>query len=245
MTKKFFNSTSTAVDESLAGLISCNPLLSLISKHRVVYRTDISLIKDEQVTLISGGGSGHEPAHIGFIGDGMLSACVCGDVFASPSASQVFSAIKQCASSKGILLIVKNYTGDRLQFGKASERAMKELNVNVKMVIVGDDCAIPADKTKSVGRRGIAGTVFVHKIAGAAAKDGKSLMQVYEAAKFAAENIGTVGIALTPCSMFGISPNFRIEPDKMEFGLGIHGGFLLIMQKRAYSRTNYLVLDTP
>jgi dihydroxyacetone kinase len=173
MSKQLFNKQKDIVDESLAGLITSNPLLSLIKSQRVLYRSDIDSVKDSQVSIISGGGSGHEPLHVGFIGPGLLSAVVCGDVFASPSASQVFSAIKRVSTPKGVLLIVKNYTGDRLQFGKgiivffltsAAERAKLELGIEVAMVIVSDDCSIPASKTRGVGRRGLAGTIFVHKV---------------------------------------------------------------------------------
>ena len=151
-----------------------------------MYRADIAKVRDEQVTLISGGGSGHEPSHAGFVGDGMLSAAVAGDVFASPSASQVLAAIKLVAGKKGVLLIVKNYTGqlvafyprhalsaveetasegtscsgDRLQFGKAAERAKCELSLDVKMVVVGEDCAIPKDNIGVAGRRGLAGVIL-------------------------------------------------------------------------------------
>ncbi|KAJ3279049.1 hypothetical protein HK104_001822 [Borealophlyctis nickersoniae] len=149
----------------------------------------------------------------------MLSAAVCGDVFASPSASQVFAAIKLAAGKMGVLLIVKNYTGDRLQFGKAAERAKRELGVGVEMVVVGDDCAIGRDRV-GAGRRGLSGVLFVHKIAGYVARSGAPLEEVRRHAQHVADNIGTVGVALTPCTIPGAAPAFSIGPSEMELGLG-------------------------
>lgn len=223
MGKKLFNTPEKVVDESLQGFVIANPGLSLISSHRVVHMSKIP----QQVALISGGGSGHEPAHIGFIGSGILTAAVCGDIFASPSAKQVIVAIKKVNAGNGVLCIIKNYTGDRLQFGKACERARSD-GIESEMVIVGDDCAIPRSKL-GAGRRGLCGTLFVHKIAGAASRKGLPLKKVFELASNVSKNVGTVGIALTPCSIPGQKASFTIDDDKMNLGLGIHGesGFLV------------------
>ncbi|KAI9203040.1 Dak1 domain-containing protein [Polychytrium aggregatum] len=215
--KKLINLPAKVVDESLAGLVAGNPGLVLDAENRVVRLKK----KRNQVALISGGGSGHEPAHAGFVGDGVLSAAVCGDVFASPSAKQVLAAIEGSNNGSGALLIVKNYTGDRLQFGKAGERA-KQRGIDVELVVVADDCAIPRSML-GAGRRGLSGTLFVHKIAGAAAYTGLSLKEVGSVARAVSANVGTVGVALTPCSIPGKSPTFSILPDNMELGLGIHG----------------------
>src|SRR5207245_548135 len=156
------------------------------------------------------GGSGHEPAHAGFVGAGMLTAAVLGEVFTSPSVTSVFAAIKACAGASGTLLIVKNYTGDRLNFGVAAEMARAE-GIPVETVVVADDVAL-ADSENHAGRRGIAGTIFVHKIAGAAAAAGKDLPQVAQIAQSAAENLGSMGVSLsagTPVS--GAKPSFLLE----------------------------------
>ncbi|KAJ3226518.1 hypothetical protein HK099_004694 [Clydaea vesicula] len=217
---KFYNDATTVVDEALNGLINTNPMLSLLRKHRVIYRSDIAAVRDHEVTLISGGGSGHEPSHAGFVGDGMLSAAVCGDVFASPSASQVIAAIKTVRSNKGILLIVKNYTGDRLQFGKAAIRAKKDLNIEIKLLVIGDDAAIPKEKVKSVGRRGLAGILLCHKILGAMAKKGCSLEEIFFQGEMIAKNLGTIGVATSPCTLFGKTPVLFTDANVMEIGLG-------------------------
>jgi dihydroxyacetone kinase len=152
-----------------------------------------SHVDKNKVALVSGGGSGHEPAHAGFVGDGMLDAAVCGDVFASPSVAAVLAAIRHVTGQPGCLLIVKNYTGDRLNFGLAAERAKLE-GLNVEMVVVADDCALPPPLGVA-GRRGLAGTLFVHKCAGAAAAAGDTLELVAEEARAAANSVGTMGVA--------------------------------------------------
>ena len=165
------------------------------------------------MSIISGGGSGHEPAHAGFVGEGMLTAAVLGGVFASPSVSAVLTAILAVSGKPGCLLIVKNYTGDRLNFGIALEKA-KAAGIPCEMVIVADDCALE-DKGVT-GRRGIAGTVFVHKVAGAAAAAGKSLAEVAEAAREASNCIGSMGVAMTPCNLPGASPSDRLGGNMIE-----------------------------
>ena len=179
-----------------------------------------------QVALLSGGGSGHEPAHAGFIGKGMLSAAVCGGVFASPSVDSILAGIRSICvpGGKGCLLIVKNYTGDRLNFGLAAETCKAE-GIPCEMVIVGDDVAVNAGKEDDgtiTGRRGLAGTVFVHKCAGAVAEAGGSLAEVAAAARSAAESVGSMGVALTTCTVPGGKPSDRIGENEMELGLGIH-----------------------
>ncbi|KAJ3129210.1 hypothetical protein HK098_002194 [Nowakowskiella sp. JEL0407] len=220
--KKLINDKSVTVDESLIGLTLVNPSLSLDSQNRVIYRSDISTYKSTHVTIISGGGSGHEPSHAGFVGPGMLSAAVCGSVFASPSATQVLAALRIVGGDKGVLVIVKNYTGDRLQFGKAVERAKKE-GLKCAVVVVSEDCAISKSQMGRAGRRGLAGTLFVHKIAGAAAAEGLPLEEVARRAQYVADNIGTIGVSLTPCTLPGSKSAFALGDDEMEFGLGIHG----------------------
>jgi dihydroxyacetone kinase len=222
--KKIINSPANAVRESLLGLVALNPNLYLLPTHNVVVRKDVALsneAKNAQVHLISGGGSGHEPSHAGWIGKGMLSAAVCGDVFASPSASAVLEGLNAVSGDKGTLVIVKNYTGDRLNFGRAAKRAEAE-GGKVKMVVIGDDCGIPKTE-RFAGRRGLVGTVLVEKIAGWAAASGKSLDKVTELAQLVADNCGTVGFSLTTCSIPGKSPAFHLEAGEIELALGIHG----------------------
>ncbi|MED5226807.1 MAG: dihydroxyacetone kinase subunit DhaK [Pseudomonadota bacterium] len=182
---------------------------------KVVVRSDW---KKDKVSLISGGGSGHEPAHAGFVGRGLLTAAVCGEIFASPSVDAVLAGILAVTGTSGCLLIVKNYTGDRLNFGLAAEKA-RSLGIKVEIVIVDDDIALPND----IQARGIAGTVFVHKIAGALAEQGRTLEEVARAAKTAAASISSLGISLSTCSVPGVDNTERLEPGMAELGLGIHG----------------------
>src|SRR5947208_1584429 len=219
--KKLINRPDQVVDEMLDGLLALYPNLSRLSGYNVVLRSDFEERRDEQVAIISGGGSGHEPAHAGFIGSGMLSAAVAGEIFTSPSVDSVLAAIRAVAGNQGVLLIVKNYTGDRMNFGLAAEMARSE-GTRVATVVIADDVAL-ANVESNAGRRGIAGTVFVHKIAGAAAAEGKDLPQVAALAQAAAESIGTMGVSLSA----GVSPatgqaSFTLE-DEVELGLGIHG----------------------
>ena len=224
---KFLNDANDAVVESLLGFVQTHPncqLLDGLPDVKVVVRANtlLSNVDKNKVALISGGGSGHEPAHAGFVGEGMLNAAVCGDVFASPSVAAVLAAIRHCCGPNGCLLIVKNYTGDRLNFGLAAERAKLE-GYKVEMVVVGDDCALPPPLGVA-GRRGLAGTLFVHKIAGAAANSGLGLAAVKLEAMQAAASIGTVGVAVAAHTLPGASaPARRIAGGQMEIGLGIHG----------------------
>lgn len=172
--------------------------------------------------MISGGGSGHEPAHAGFVGYGMLDAAVCGDVFASPSQIQVYNGLKETASNKGTLMIVKNYSGDCMNFNNAAELA-KEDGLLVDAVYVNDDIAVK-DSLYTVGRRGVAGTVLVHKIAGAKAEEEADLAEVKRVAQKVIDNVRSFGFALTSCTVPSAgTPTFEIGEDEVEFGVGIHG----------------------
>ena len=195
MGHKFLNDPGSAVTEMLEGFVQSHPGVKLLDGFPDVKVVVRSHVDKHKVALVSGGGSGHEPAHAGFVGDGMLDAAVCGDVFASPSVAAVLAAIRHVTGPPGCLLIVKNYTGDRLNFGLAAERAKLE-GLNVEMVVVADDCALPPPLGVA-GRRGLAGTLFVHKCAGAAAAAGDALDLVAEEARAAASAVGTMGVAST------------------------------------------------
>nr|XP_046236999.1 triokinase/FMN cyclase [Scatophagus argus] len=219
--KKLINSADSCVDEALCGLVRASGGLALLKGHRVVLRSDLDNLRGK-VALLSGGGSGHEPAHGGYVGAGMLSAAVAGGVFASPPPASILAAILTLhnAGASGVLLIVKNYTGDRLNFGLAAEQA-RHGGVAVDMVIVADDCAF--DRPSKAGRRGLCGTVFIHKLAGALAEEGCSLDQIVLKVTEALKGIGTLGVSLSPCSVPGCLPSFDLPPGDMELGLGIHG----------------------
>jgi dihydroxyacetone kinase len=220
--KKLINSVPSVVSDACQGLLLSTSDLAQVGELNIVVRADIERYKQDHVSLISGGGSGHEPAHAGYCGVGMLSAAVLGNVYASPSVSQILAAIRTCTGPKGTLLIIKNYTGDRLNFGMALEKAKAE-GFKVAMVVVADDCALPEGKGIT-GGRGVAGTVFVHKIAGAAAAAGLSLEEVTAKAQAASVSLGSLGIALTTCTIPGAPPSTRLdEKNKYEVGLGIHG----------------------
>ena len=178
--------------------------------------------KEGRVALISGGGSGHEPAHGGYVGEGMLDAAVAGAVFTSPTPDQIYEGIKAVATEEGVLMIVKNYTGDVMNFEMAAELADME-GIKVKQVVVNDDVAVK-DSLYTVGRRGVAGTVFVHKIAGAKAEAGGSLEEVQAVAQKVIDNVRTMGVAIAPCTVPAAgTPGFELSEDEMEVGIGIHG----------------------
>ncbi|MEV6417424.1 dihydroxyacetone kinase family protein [Kribbella sp. NPDC051718] len=220
--KKLINAPVDVVPEMLRGFALANPALVLLGDG-VAARADAGELKAAgQVALISGGGAGHEPAHAGYVGRGMLTAAVAGDVFSSPSADAVLTAIRAVGGPAGVLLIVKNYTGDRLNFGLAAEIARGE-GIPVEVVVVADDAAL-ADSDENAGRRGLAGTVLVHKIAGAAAEAGQSLDDVARLARAAAGSVATMGVALTGCTVpTAGKPGLDLGPDEIEWGLGIHG----------------------
>ncbi|KAL8474460.1 hypothetical protein ACS0TY_031070 [Phlomoides rotata] len=222
--KKLINDPNDVVTEFIEGLVETYPGLQYLDgfpEVKVVLRADVSGATYDKVAVISGGGSGHEPANAGYVGEGMLTAAICGDVFASPPVDSILAGIRAVTGSPGCLLIVTNYTGDRLNFGLAAEQAKSE-GYKVEMVIVGDDCALPPPRGIA-GRRGLAGTILVHKIAGAAAASGLSLEEVAAEAKRASEMVGTMGVALSVCTLPGQSTSDRLGPGKMELGLGIHG----------------------
>ncbi|MFG1731077.1 dihydroxyacetone kinase subunit DhaK [Paenibacillus sp. 843] len=217
--KKIMNKPETLVREMCNGLVLAHPELAFHPKFKVISKKEIN---PNKVTLISGGGSGHEPAHAGFVGSGMLDAAVCGDVFASPSQIQVYQAIRSSASNKGTLLIIKNYSGDIMNFKNAAHLASED-GIQVDYVKVDDDIAVE-DSLYTVGRRGVAGTVLVHKVAGAAAEAGLSLPEVKEAAQHAINHVRSIGFAFTSCTVPAKgTPTFHIEADEMEYGVGIHG----------------------
>jgi len=221
MSRFFFNDRKQLVNDAIEGLVISAPHGNLVRLEsdpaiRIVARADWD---KSRVAVISGGGSGHEPAHAGFVGKGMLTAAVCGDLFASPSVDAVLNAIVAVTGDRGCLLIVKNYTGDRLNFGLAAEKA-KRYGLKVEMVIVADDIALPDNKQP----RGIAGTALVHKIAGYAAEQGKSLSEVRDLAQQACDNVYSLGLAMESCNLPGSdSEEGRIQPGHVELGLGIHG----------------------
>jgi dihydroxyacetone kinase len=216
---QFINTRETLVTEAIDGMLrTAGGRLARLDGYphiKVVMRTDWDR---SRVAVISGGGSGHEPSHAGFVGQGMLTAAVCGEVFASPSVDAVLAAILAVTGKAGCLLIVKNYTGDRLNFGLAAERARAQ-GLRVSMVIVDDDIALP-DLPQP---RGVAGTLFVHKIAGALAEQGADLDAVTEAARRVIEGVVSIGMSLDTCTIPGSTKEARIRPGKAELGLGIHG----------------------
>ncbi len=216
---QFINARETLVPEAIDGLLrSAGGRLARLDGYphiKVVVRTDWDR---SRVALVSGGGSGHEPAHAGFVGPGMLTAAVCGDVFASPSVDAVLAGILAVTGDAGCLLIVKNYTGDRLNFGLAAERA-RALGRKVAMVVVDDDVALP----EIAQARGVAGTLFVHKIAGALAESGADLDTVAAAAQRVVDDVVSIGMSLDTCTIPGVTKEDRIEAGKAELGLGIHG----------------------
>ncbi|WP_322094463.1 dihydroxyacetone kinase family protein [Paraburkholderia bannensis] len=220
--KKLVNQPSDVVREMLEGIALQDPHVVILGDENVLVRRDIPEPLSRPVALISGGGSGHEPAHGGYVGAGMLSAAVCGEVFTSPPTDAVLAAIRATAGPKGALLIVKNYTGDRLNFGLAAELARAQ-GIPVEVVTVADDVALRAHAEKHQ-RRGIAGTVLIHKIAGAAAARGASLDVVAATAREAAANLGTMGVALDGCTLPGVAQaSFTLADNEIELGLGIHG----------------------
>ena len=216
---QFMNSRETLVTEAIDGMLrSAGGRLARLDGYphiKVVVRTDWDR---SRVALVSGGGSGHEPSHAGFVGRGMLTAAVCGDVFASPSVDAVLAGILAVTGKAGCLLIVKNYTGDRLNFGLAAERA-RAFGKKVSMVIVDDDIALP-DLPQA---RGVAGTLFVHKIAGAQAEQGADLDSVTDVAKRVIDGVISIGMSLDTCTVPGSPKEGRIGPGVAELGLGIHG----------------------
>ncbi len=221
--KKLVNNPLLVVEEMVEGLLLADARLARIAGENVVLRRDHRALADSgKVTIISGGGAGHEPAHAGYVGEGMLTAAVIGPVFTSPSVDAVLAAIRAVAGPGGVLLIIKNYTGDRLNFGLAAEIARAD-GIAVEMVVVRDDVALD-DDGGVVGRRGIAGTVLVHKVAGAAAEAGLPLAQVKAEAEAASAALFSMGLGLGACIVPAAGKRgFDLAEDEVEYGLGIHG----------------------
>ena len=219
--KKLINSVDNVVDEMLNGMTAAFPeYIERVPGTDVVARTGAK--KTDKVVLISGGGSGHEPAHGGYVGKGMLDAAVAGAVFTSPTPDQVYEAIHATECGKGALLIIKNYTGDVMNFEMAADMAADE-DIVVDKVVVADDVAVE-NSTWTTGRRGIAGTVFVHKIAGACAETGADLPEVKRIAEKVIANVRSMGMAVSPCTVPAVGkPGFDLADDEVEIGIGIHG----------------------
>ncbi|KAG0276963.1 Dihydroxyacetone kinase 2 [Linnemannia exigua] len=230
--KHFITDPTTLVRDSLQGLVYSNPHLSLDAKEKVIFIKDLASRRKNHVTLLCGGGSGHEPAHAGFVGEGMLTAAVCGHVFASPTSSQVLSCLRRIYSEeKGTLVAIKNYTGDVLNFGRAVERFKSErvhqgkTMPKVAMVVVGDDVGVVNpndDEEGGVGRRGLAGTVLAYKLAGACAANGNSLEQVKRTIEYVASHTFTIGCALNAASVPGQGMPRSLKENEIEVGMGIH-----------------------
>lgn len=220
MKKKLVNNPENAVNEMIEGLVAAEPeRYEKVEGFNVVVRKDAP---QEKVALVSGGGSGHEPTHGGFVGEGMLDGAIAGDVFTSPTPDAVYEAIKAVDGGEGVLLIIKNYTGDVMNFEMAQDMAEAD-GIDVDFVVVNDDVAVE-DSTYTSGRRGVAGTIFVHKIAGALAEKGASLEEVKEVAEKVIDNVRTKGMALYPCRVpTSDEATFSLEEDEMELGIGIHG----------------------
>ena len=218
--KKLINQVDNIVDEMLDGMTAAFPqYVKRLEGFDVLVRAGG---KSSKVALVSGGGSGHEPSHGGFVGRGMLDGAVAGAVFTSPTPDQVYEAIKAVDGGKGVLLVIKNYTGDVMNFEMAADMARDE-GIKVDQVITADDVAVE-NSTWTTGRRGIAGTVFVHKIAGAAAESGLELEDVKRVAEKVISNVRSMGMAVNACTVPAAGkPSFDLADDEIEIGIGIHG----------------------
>ena len=218
--KKLINAVEKVEDEMILGLVKSAPKkLRKLDCGNVVVR---AIKKIDKVALVSGGGSGHEPAHGGFVGKGMLDCAVAGSVFTSPTPDKIFEGIKAVATEQGVLCIVKNYTGDVMNFEMAVDMAADE-DIKVDSVIVNDDVAVQ-DSLYTTGRRGVAGTILVHKIAGAKAEEGASLDEVKRVAEKVIANVRSMGMAISPCTVPAAGkPGFTLADDEVEIGIGIHG----------------------
>ena len=219
--KKLINDPADVVSEALAGIEAAHPDLRVDHANKVIYRADAP--RAGKVGLVSGGGSGHEPLHGGFVGLGMLDAACAGEVFTSPVPDQVLAATKLVDGGAGVLHVVKNYTGDVLNFEMAAELAEAETGVRVVSVVTDDDVAVQ-DSTWTAGRRGVGVTVLLEKIAGAAAEQGRSLDEVADVARRVNGNGRSMGLALTSCTVPAVGhPTFDLGEKEMELGVGIHG----------------------
>ncbi|KAJ5281970.1 dihydroxyacetone kinase [Penicillium angulare] len=220
-TKAFFNDPAHIVDHMCKSLAQQNPTLRFDATNKVLYRPT-NHTKGNKVSIISGGGSGHEPAHAGYVGEGMLDAAVCGKVFASPNFDQIISAFDHVATPRGILVIVKNYTGDKLNFGLASETYQAQTGIPTHIVTVADDVSVPYSRGKLVGRRGLAGAVLIHKVSGAAAARGLDLAEVAKVAQHVSDNMATIGCSLDYANLPGGVDQPSIPVNTLELGMGIH-----------------------
>tara|TARA_Y100000590_G_C15592028_1_gene966490 strand:- start:48 stop:1043 length:996 start_codon:yes stop_codon:yes gene_type:complete len=219
--KKLINNPADFVDESIEGLIKSHPDIYSLAKdnNKVITRAKKSKNK---VGLVTGGGSGHLPVFTGYVGEGMLDSCAIGSVFASPSVEQIVSAIKNANNGNGVLCILGNYGGDVMNFEMACEIAGSE-GIKTKIIIVADDIA-SASKNEKDKRRGIAGMIFVFKVAGGISQTGVSLDEVYNTMLKTNSNIRTIGVALSPCILPEVGkPTFEIDKNEIEIGMGIHG----------------------
>lgn len=218
--KKIINNPNEVVSDMLRGMAKANPKIRYLGEGiEVIARAEKTAGK---VGIITGGGSGHEPAFGGYVGKGMLDAAVAGNVFSSPSPDRILEGIKAADSGAGVLMVIMNYSGDIMNFQMAKELAGFD-GIQTDIVVVKDDVAVP-DSTYSTGRRGIAGTLFVHKVAGAAAEMGKSLEEVKAIAEKTIASIRTMGMAMTPCILPAVGkPGFTLAEDECEIGMGIHG----------------------
>ena len=218
--KKLINKVDDVEREMIEGLAKAAPKkLRKLDEGNIIVRTQK---KEGKVALVSGGGSGHEPAHGGYVGSGMLDCAVAGSVFTSPTPDQIYEGIKAVATDAGVLAIIKNYTGDVLNFEMAIDMA-KDEGVNADYVIVNDDVAVK-DSLYTTGRRGVAGTIFVHKIAGARAEEGASLAEVKACAESVIKNVRSMGMAIAPCTVPAAGKHgFTLAEDEVEIGIGIHG----------------------
>lgn len=217
--KKIINNPNDVVKEALEGMqMAYRDKLEYVPGFELIVRKDLK----NKVGIISGGGSGHEPLHAGYVGEGMLDVAVAGNIFSSPSPDRISEAIERVDKGEGVLLVIKNYSGDIMNFGLSKDMAEAD-DKKVATVIVKDDVAVE-DSTYSTGRRGIAGTVFVHKIAGAMAEKGASLEEVERAANKAIANIRSMGMAMSACTLPAVGkPGFVLAENEMEVGMGIHG----------------------
>ena len=219
--KKIINDKDKIISQMLNGLQKANEDKVKINEElKIVYRKDLPI--KGKVGLISGGGSGHEPAHAGYVGDGMLDCAICGEIFTSPTPDQVLEAIKLADSGQGVFMVIKNYTGDVMNFEMAKDMAEME-GIKVDYIIVNDDVAVE-DSTYTTGRRGIAGTIFVHKVLGAMARSGKSLEEMKAMAEKIVKNIKSMGMATKACiNPISGKESFDLSEEDMEIGVGIHG----------------------
>ncbi|CAG8930622.1 unnamed protein product [Penicillium salamii] len=216
----FVQDPAQLVKEWSSAQVQLHPGLQFDDKHCVLYKENLS--QADRVTVVSGGGSGHEPAHFGYVGDGLLDAAVAGSLFASPNMRQVTRALEVAASPKGTIVIVKNYTGDKLNFALAIERFKSLTGRDVRMVLVGDDVSVPRSRGKFVGRRGLAGVALMHKIAGTAAQKGLDIDHIVELCDLVSQNMGTIGASLGPCHVPGQSSDAHNEMVNILLGIGIH-----------------------